>query len=54
MFLSALAQGAGYRLRWELVSPADMVQASILSLFRADNTALEGILRTILEPEPGQ
>jgi cell filamentation protein len=52
-FFSALAREAGYRLRWDLISAERMVEASIRSLFTADNADLEAIFREILSPLGG-
>lgn len=49
-FLSALAREAGYQLAWERVSPESMVAASVLSLFRGDNSGFERILQDITAP----
>jgi cell filamentation protein len=53
VFLSALAREAGFRLHWERISPERIVEASILSLFRADNSDFERIFQEIIEPVTG-
>ena len=50
MFLSALARAAGFDLAWERVTAKEMVEASIRSLFSADNSGFERILRDIISP----
>lgn len=51
-FLSALACDAGFRFRWERISSERIVEASVLSLFRADNSGFERIFQEIVEPLP--
>lgn len=50
MFLSALARSAGFDLAWERISAEEMTEASIRSLFAADNAGFERILRNIILP----
>lgn len=50
VFLSMIAQAAGYQLLWSNVDATRMVEASVLSLFRADNSELERILLDIIAP----
>ena len=47
-FLSLLARAVGYDLAWERVAADEMIEASIQSLFRADNSGFERILTDII------
>ena len=49
-FLSLLARAVGYDLAWERVAADQMIEASIQSLFRADNSGFERILADITAP----
>ena len=50
MFISALARKVSFLIDWTTVSEEQMKSASILSLFRADNSELEAILLSALSP----
>jgi cell filamentation protein, protein adenylyltransferase len=50
IFLSLLARVAGFDLAWERVAADEMIEASIQSLFRADNSGFERILTDIIAP----
>jgi cell filamentation protein len=52
IFLSALAREAGYSLYWDRLDEERMVRASMLSLFRGDNTELERIVLDIMTNYP--
>jgi cell filamentation protein, protein adenylyltransferase len=54
LFISALARDAGFQIAWTTVSEEQMKSASILSLFRADNSELETILLNALSALPNE
>lgn len=53
IFITDLARGAGYMLNWDQLTPQQIIDASILSLMRGDNSLFEQIFLTILtHPQP--
>jgi cell filamentation protein, protein adenylyltransferase len=54
LFISALAREAGFQIDWTSVSAEQMKSASILSLFRADNSEFEALLMSALSSLPNE
>ncbi len=50
VFFSELARQAGYALDWTQISAQQMINASILSLIRNDNSGFEQIFLAIITP----
>jgi cell filamentation protein len=50
IFFTELAGQAGYTLDWALISPQQMINASVLSLMHGDNSGLEQIFLSVLGP----